>query len=490
MPLNAYVSVQNTKQDQQLRSLPRAKNAAFNASNKLAQSFQECLEGTGVTIREVIKNWSNNYSDSDIFWLSGMAGTGKSTIARTVANSFHDQCCLGANFFFSKGKDGLGNAKQLFSTFSLQLTEVLPELKAHVCDAIQKQGDVSHLDQGTQWKKLVLEPLQKLDKDLLLSPLLVFVIDALDECEGDGLASTIIELLMSVKDLKMIRIRIFITSRRDKAIVRGFERRPTTSYREFQLQSLNQKGDISKYIQNKLSKIKKERPGSVADNWPTDNDIGRLTKKADCLFIYAATVCRLMMNAAFPDQCLSKILDAVPSAKQSPTQELDDMYARILDDSIVKLSDAEDMSQLFKHVVGSIVFLLETVSIKVLTALLQLKPNHVNGTLEALHAVLDISQDEKAPIQLFHLSFRDFLLEENSDGTTRCPEMFHIQAKPANYKIFAHCLDLVTGHDVATGRDHPSNNMCDLQVPGTPADEARKKIDEFIPSHVQYACRY
>lgn len=265
---------------------------------------------------------------------------------------------------------------------------------------------------------------------------------------------------------------------------------PPTSYREFQLQSLNQKGDISKYIQNELSKIKKEKRGSFADNWPTDNDIGRFTQKADCLFIYAATVCRLMMNAAFPDRCLSKILDAVPSASQSPTQALDDIYARILDDSIARRSDAEDMSQLFKHVVGSIIFLLETVSIKVLSALLQLAPNHVEGTLEALHPVLDISQNENAPIQLLHLSFRDFLLEEKRDGTVRCSEMFHIQAKPGNYKIFAHCLDLVTGHDVATGRDHLRNNMCDLQTPGAPADEARKDIDEFIPSHVQYACRY
>ena len=50
-----------------------------------------------------------------------MAGTGKSTIARTVAKLFADRSQLGASFFFSRGRGDLGHAKKLFTTVAAQL---------------------------------------------------------------------------------------------------------------------------------------------------------------------------------------------------------------------------------------------------------------------------------------------------------------------------------------------------------------------------------
>ncbi len=480
----AYTSIR----DLQLGKLPRAAHAVFNAFNMDASSSSECLEGTRVDILSQIEKWAYNSNDDIIFWVNGTAGTGKSTIARTVASRFNHQCCLGANFFFSKGKEGLENAEKLFSTFALQLTEVLPQLKKHVYNAIQKQGDVGGLNLISQWKSLVLEPLQKLDRDLLVSPLLVFVIDALDECGGDNVARIILELFMGVKDLNMIRVRIFITSRPEGAIRRGFNQIPKTAYHEFKLHTVEKsviEHDISKFIRHELLKVKDENQTILANDWPCEKDKNELVRKSGSLFIYAATVCRYITDSNFPQKHLSRVLQITPDARQSPVKALDDMYTRILDDGIVKNGDAEDMIPLFRHIVGSIVVLFNPVSIKVLTSLLQLATSDMRGTLEALPSVLDIPQDETAPIQLFHLSFRDFLLDENIDGTTRSTDHFHIQEKSAHYKIFLHCLDLMTCHD------HLRDNMCDLKFPGALAAEVSPgKIEEFIPLHIQYACRY
>src|SRR2546421_5660832 len=77
-----------------------------------------------------------------IFWLNGMAGTGKSTIARTVASTFADDKRLGASFFFSRGAGDRGRATRFFTTLAVQLTRVLPDLKRYICDALTEYGDI------------------------------------------------------------------------------------------------------------------------------------------------------------------------------------------------------------------------------------------------------------------------------------------------------------------------------------------------------------
>jgi hypothetical protein len=50
-----------------------------------------------------------------------MAGTGKSTIARTVAQTFSNRGQLGASFFFKKGEGERGNASRFFTTMAINL---------------------------------------------------------------------------------------------------------------------------------------------------------------------------------------------------------------------------------------------------------------------------------------------------------------------------------------------------------------------------------
>jgi len=73
-------------------------------------------------------HWSNNPSDACIFWLSGMAGTGKSTVSRMVARRWDDEKRLGASFFFSRGRGDLANASKFFATLACQLAHTQPSL--------------------------------------------------------------------------------------------------------------------------------------------------------------------------------------------------------------------------------------------------------------------------------------------------------------------------------------------------------------------------
>jgi hypothetical protein len=143
-------------------------------------------------VLERIQAWSADPSENSIFWLRGMAGTGKSTIARTVATAFSkrvrltdmqrlpDEICLGASFFFSQSDTNRNNAKKLFTTLARGLAEVLPDLKGYICDSMAEHGDIGGQSLRNQWEHLIFQPLLTLGMKILSPLTLVIVIDALD----------------------------------------------------------------------------------------------------------------------------------------------------------------------------------------------------------------------------------------------------------------------------------------------------------------------
>ena len=88
--------------------LPVAKGASFDSH--IEEHNSKCLANTRVELQRQIKEWAKDMNGKPIFWLNGMAGTGKSTVARTVAWSFADEGHLGASFFFKKGEGDRGTA--------------------------------------------------------------------------------------------------------------------------------------------------------------------------------------------------------------------------------------------------------------------------------------------------------------------------------------------------------------------------------------------
>ena len=83
-----------------------------------------CLRNTRVKLLSKITEWAKDRNSKPIFWLGGIAGTGKSTIARTVAQLFANNGQLGASFFFKKGEGNRGNATRFFTTIVLTWIEV------------------------------------------------------------------------------------------------------------------------------------------------------------------------------------------------------------------------------------------------------------------------------------------------------------------------------------------------------------------------------
>ena len=82
----------------------------------LCGNRQGCLRGTRKQVLWEIEQWLIGHSSQHIFWLNGLAGTGKSTIAQTFAETAFADGKLGASFFCSRDFEDRSNLQAIFPT--------------------------------------------------------------------------------------------------------------------------------------------------------------------------------------------------------------------------------------------------------------------------------------------------------------------------------------------------------------------------------------
>lgn len=168
--------------------------------------------GTRVDILKRVQSWGAARDGECIFWLNGKAGTGKSTISRTVAQSFHDNGMLGARFFFKRGEGDRGRAAFFFTTIAVHLARKVPSLAPHLQDEINADPFIGEKQLKDQFDKLIASPINKLPRHPQ-PPIIVVVVDALDECDNFEHTKLIIHLLSQARKFTSVPLRFFVTSR-------------------------------------------------------------------------------------------------------------------------------------------------------------------------------------------------------------------------------------------------------------------------------------
>jgi hypothetical protein len=469
----------NIDQKLDLAKLPVAIGASFNSHNE--EHNARCLPNTRTELLDEITTWANNKDGKSIFWLSGMAGTGKSTIARTVAQSFASRGQLGASFFFKKGEGERGNASRFFTTIATDLVACEPGMLPGIRETLDENPTISHKALKDQFEKLILQPLLGIKQARSQAVARVVVIDALDECEREADIRTILQLLAQTKDVRLVPLRIVVTSRPELHIRLGFREMPNGTYQDLVLHEVPRstiKHDIRLFLEHELGVIQKER--MLASDWPATQQILTLVELAVPLFIYAATVCRYVnTKGRDPKKYLNKVLEY----GRSTFSQLDRMYLPVLEQLLVEQEEDEKETWLcaFREVVGSIVVLQSPLSTASLTRLLRVSQDEIKCQLDFLHSVLSVPNSKDIPIRLLHLSFREFLVDPQKEGKS----LFWVDEKSTHKKLASCCLELMSG---------PSGlhqDMCSLSEPGV----LRSEIDEgtiasSLPPDLQYACRY
>ncbi|KAL8689298.1 MAG: hypothetical protein Q9218_004999 [Villophora microphyllina] len=465
------------EQEQQLGKLPFAGNASFDSYHRQHES--SCMANTRVELLQRLQDWGTDHQ-RPIFWLSGMAGTGKSTISRTLANRFKHDKILGGNFFFSRASGEANNAANLVGTLARQLANTSPALKQSICEAISLNQDVVRQGLRNQWKELIFAPLSK--AGIHGRPNINLVIDALDECSSDDDIRIILQLFVEVKIMTTVDLGVFITSRPEVVIRLGFDAMPGIIHQRLDLRDIPRpivEHDICVLLESEFDRIRREHK---LHDWPSESDRRSLVQRSECLFIYAKTACRYIGDFAWdPEERLAEILHE-GSTGVAATAGLDAMYMQVLKSALTLGQNEAEASALcirFRHVVGAIVTIFDELSIPALGELLSMTPRSVDAALSRLHSVLDLSPDGQSPIRLLHPSFHDFLI----DGRRCKDERFCVNKTLAHGELVSVCLETMSA---ALNR-----NMCRLPTPGSsPQDVDSGALDTNLPKHVRYACEY
>jgi len=461
-----------------LSKLPYAEGAAYNHYRWEHEDL--CLPGTRVQLRQQITEWYEDPRGPCIFWLNGMAGTGKSTISRTVADELAGKGKLAASFFFSRGQGDISHARMFFTTIAVQLAGHLPELRPLISKAIDDHSDIHQRGLRDQWQLLIYDPLENAPAQ---SKQMVVVIDALDECENKKNIELILELLAKAKNLKTIQLRVFVTSRPETPISFGFRNMLGGTHQDFVLHDIPPptiNHDISVFFQQKLSVVKARH--GLSTPWPDEPTIQLLVERAAGLFIYAATTYRFIQDSVDPKEQLPVILSGEYTSAESLTGNLDEMYTKLLQYAVIgdrRSCEHDALLERFRQVVGSIVIIFDVMTTENLANLLCLRVWEVKTALGSLRSVLNIPKDESQPVRIFHPSFRDFLLDQQ-----RCSDRgFWIDEKERHIDLFQRCLELMS--------KRLQQDICGIREPGVLITEISKDmIQSVITADLRYACRY
>jgi hypothetical protein len=307
---------------------------------------------------------------------------------------------------------------------------------------------------------------------------MVIVIDALDECEQEDDIRVILQLLPRIQKLNSVQLRFLLTSRPELRIRLGFKD-ITNNHQDLILHQIPTpviEHDITLYFQDKFSLLRRER--SFPSDWPGEERIKILVKRAVPLFISAATVCRFISDEKWSPE---KRLEAILSDQTTYVSKMDSTYMPVLNQLLTGQEEweSQQLVQKFKKIVGVIILLATPLSVNALAQLLNTETDDVSTLINLLHSVLDAPNNFNTPVRLLHLSFRDFLLDLRK--TSRHP--FWIDEKAIHQKLTRKCLDIM---DRSLRK-----NICKLPGDGTQRNEIDiHSINHHLPPELRYACRY
>jgi hypothetical protein len=398
------------------------------------------LKGTRESVLKEIERWAGALDTSPVFWLNGLAGTGKSAIAQTVAEQFFADGSLGASFFCSRGVEDRSNLHLIFPTLAFQLAQKYPAFRSSLIPLLRSNADIVHESLLSQMQRLIVEPL------LSAKVPTVIVIDALDECRNKDPESAILLVLGRLVS-KIPDAKFFITSRPERHIMSGFRgpllKNATDVFILHQVDRSIVGNDIRRFFNYELSKLAC-RPG-VDKGWPTDEEVDSLCRRAAGFFVYAvATVRFLSHDFELPSDQLNVIMES-PEITVHEGQtgletygSLDSLYESILYAAFSKNKANNDV--VVRSVLGAVVLAANPLPPSAIAALMGFNPNVVKSLLQLVQSLLVLHEDVDQPTRPFHKSFPDFITDPSRCSDTRFYISFDLHAD-----LVLRCLGLMDG---------------------------------------------
>ena len=438
-----------------------------------------CLKGTRTAVLDEIELWTRDLGKPPVYWLNGLAGTGKSTISQTIAERTFADGRLGASFFCSRDFEDRSDLNLIFPTIAVQLARTYPEFRSTFVPLAQSDPEIAYESLYGQMNRLIVQPLIKAAIPT------VIVIDALDECKDDEPTSAILSVLGQFVT-KIPKVKFFVTGRPEPRIRDGFQLpllvRETDVFVLHEVEPNQVSNDIRVFFKQGFSELSRRRG---LDAWPSEKQLDLLCERSSGLFIYAvATVRFIDQRNKNPERQLDRLLRSPENStfegktKFKGDVTLDLLYMSILQEAFDDSDDTENDPGV-RSVLGAVVLATNPLSPSTIAAILGFDVKDVFPLLLSAHSLLALRDDINHPVRPFHKSFSDFIIDPS-----RCPNpRLRVYPPDQHAQLLLGCLEMMNRE--------LELNMCKLPegVANSEVVDLGDRIERYIGPALQYACR-
>ncbi|THU86877.1 WD40 repeat-like protein [Dendrothele bispora CBS 962.96] len=426
-----------------------------------------CTDGTRVGIlNEIIQDSSSNASLG--YWMCGMAGTGKSTIAKSLCLMLKEQQLLAGSFFCSRQIPECKEYHCIIPTIAYQLAYYSCTFGEVVEKVLEEDQSIALKEPSDQVKKLLIQPWEAVMKTgRFEGHVPVIVIDALDECEY--VSEVLKAIVPAIQGKQMPGLKIFMTSRPGKHVLShlGIDSQVANSgkVQNFYLHNVEKslvQADIKKFLQNKLQDA-------------TDEQIQILVNSSGKLFIYAATIVKYVTGTdVYGQKHLNDVLKLAQDPHAMDYQGIDELYGEILEKAMFGQRESE--RQMTLKIVHTVVSTATPVTCKIISQLVDCTVEVVNATMQGLQSILYINNKDNK-VYTFHASFPDYIFSAKRSKENHCEQFVH------QVLLEKACLSIMDKKLHFNMCNLPSSFLLDKQVEGI-----EKTIAENVPGELEYCC--
>ncbi|KAB5591832.1 vegetative incompatibility protein HET-E-1 [Ceratobasidium theobromae] len=473
LQVNASLSTWNIAGEQlansRLEGMTPAKLANYDSRLSADTNRRTCTKDTRTAILVEFNIWSCDPNAPNIYWMSGMAGTGKTTLACTFCETLKKRKQLGASFFCTRTTAECRDVGRIIPTIAYQLARYSLPFQSALCRILGNDPDLSTRMISTQFERLLRDPILEV-KDAIPENLIV-VIDALDECsDSNGVGSILDILFRHGTDLPL---KFFVTSRPEPSIWQRMQSQSVGARSVFVLHEIERslvQADIELYLAEELEFMS-----------PSPAQVQKLAELSGNLFIYAATAVRyIRAGSAFskPSGRLLTVL-AVNSNSSKKHAEIDKLYSTILAAALEDENLENEEKELIQVILWTAVCAREPVGVDILAALGGISDSDLAlAALQPLRSVLYVSENSHT-VTTLHASFPDFMFDQ-----ARSLQFFCDEAKHSHF-LAQRCFKLMKGQ--------LRFNICDLKsscIRDKDVKDLDDRIKQLISPTLLYICRY
>ncbi|CAE6407425.1 hypothetical protein ACGC1H_005728 [Rhizoctonia solani] len=459
--------------DTRLKEMLPIRAAIYNSAESNDMQRSSCTPGTRQPQIDLILEWVRNSKSAKTFWMNGMAGTGKTTIAYSVCDALDESFGLGASFFCSRSIKKCRQVKHIIPTIAYQLARFSLPFRCALDRVLKSDSDTPTRALNVQYQKLIVEPLLRVKGSLPTD--FVVVIDALDECENENSLTQILDLILTPG--VALPIRFLLSSRPEPGIFpRMMGRLDEEGKMQLVLHDLDAdvvSMDIETYLRRELRDVP-----LTGEQWSS------LIERCGVLFIYASTTSRFIRQGYEMDtldEAVGTITGSTSVHKgRGDETVIDELYSTILMAAYNRPGMSDANRDRMRSILETVICAQELMTLDSLAHLLNLKSaDQVNRLLLPLRSVLNVELTTGL-VTTLHASFPDFMCSLDRSGA------FHCAQSKRHGALAAACLYMIDTVE-------PKFNICGLTSSYVLDDEVERlaeRVKQAISPGLNYACRY